>query len=250
MGHTRSKMNKNWLANLQASMRNGEKRFAVLLDPDKTPNGIELHNWLKEIEQSGASDILIGGSHLSSGNTEDLVKAAQKQTRLPVVLFPGSPEQVTEHADVLLFLSLVSGRNADLLIGRHVEAAPLIMKMDIETVATAYLLVGDGPLTTAAYITQTLPIPSAKPELAVATASAAVLLGMQAVYLDAGSGAGNSIPPEVVSAVRKAVDVPIIVGGGILNYEGIEKAWEAGADLVILGTVLEKVRDFSQLSIS
>ncbi len=250
MGHTRSKMNKDWLANLQASMRNGEKRYAVLLDPDKTPNGIELNNWLKEIEQSGASDILIGGSHLSSGNTEDLVKVAQKQTRLPVVLFPGSPEQVTEHADVLLFLSLVSGRNADLLIGRHVEAAPLIMKMDIETVATAYLLVGDGPLTTAAYITQTLPIPSAKPELAVATASAAVLLGMQAVYLDAGSGAGNSIPPEVVSAVRKAVDVPIIVGGGILNDEGIEKAWEAGADLVILGTVLEKVRDFSQLSIS
>ena len=126
----------------------------------------------------------------------------KNKTSLPVVLFPGSPEQVTEHADVLLFLSLVSGRNADLLIGRHVEAAPLIMVMDIETIATAYLLVGDGPLTTAAYITQTLPIPSAKPELAVATASAAVLLGMQAIYLDAGSGAANSIPTEVVSASK------------------------------------------------
>ena len=241
-------MNKNWLKNLQISKRQGEKRFAVLLDPDKTPSGEELYNWLNEIEQSGATDILIGGSHLSKGNTEELVKNAKKQTSLPVVLFPGSPEQVTEHADVLLFLSLVSGRNADLLIGRHVEAAPLIMAMDIETVATAYLLVGDGPLTTAAYITQTLPIPSAKPELAVATASAAVLLGMQAVYLDAGSGAANSIPTEVVSAVSNAVEVPIIVGGGIRDFEGMERAWAAGADLVVLGTVLEKVRDFSQLT--
>ena len=241
-------MNKNWLKNLQISKRQGEKRFAVLLDPDKTPSGEELYNWLNEIEQSGATDILIGGSHLSKGNTKELVKNAKKQTSLPVVLFPGSPEQVTEHADVLLFLSLVSGRNADLLIGRHVEAAPLIMAMDIETVATAYLLVGDGPLTTAAYITQTLPIPAEKPELAVATASAAVLLGMQAVYLDAGSGAANSIPTEVVSAVSNAVEVPIIVGGGIRDFEGMERAWAAGADLVVLGTVLEKVRDFSQLT--
>lgn len=243
-------MNNNWLKNLQISKRQGEKRFAVLLDPDKIPTGEELYNWLNEIEQSGATDILIGGSHLSKGNTEELVKNAKKQTSLPVVLFPGSPEQVTEHADVLLFLSLVSGRNADLLIGRHVEAAPLIMAMDIETIATAYLLVGDGPLTTAAYITQTLPIPSAKPELAVATASAAVLLGMQAIYLDAGSGAANSIPTEVVSAVSNAVDVPIIVGGGIRNFEGMERVWAAGADLVVLGTVLEKVRDFSQLTSS
>jgi putative glycerol-1-phosphate prenyltransferase len=241
-------MNNNWLKNLQISKRQGEKRFAVLLDPDKIPTGEELYNWLNEIEQSGATDILIGGSHLSKGNTEELVKNAKKQTSLPVVLFPGSPEQVTEHADVLLFLSLVSGRNADLLIGRHVEAAPLIMAMDIETIATGYLLVGDGPLTTAAYITQTLPIPSAKPELAVATASAAVLLGMQAIYLDAGSGAANSIPTEVVSAVSNAVDVPIIVGGGIRNFEGMERVWAAGADLVVLGTVLEKVRDFSQLT--
>ncbi|HIG58394.1 MAG TPA: geranylgeranylglyceryl/heptaprenylglyceryl phosphate synthase [Flavobacteriales bacterium] len=241
-------MNNNWLKNLQISKRQGEKRFAVLLDPDKIPTGEELYNWLNEIEQSGATDILIGGSHLSKGNTEELVKNAKKQTSLPVVLFPGSPEQVTEHADVLLFLSLVSGRNADLLIGRHVEAAPLIMAMDIETIATGYLLVGDGPLTTAAYITQTLPIPSAKPELAVATASAAVLLGMQAIYLDAGSGAANSIPTEVVSAVSNAVDVPIIVGGGIRDFEGMERVWAAGADLVVLGTVLEKVRDFSQLT--
>ena len=241
-------MNKNWLNNLQISKRQGEKRFAVLLDPDKTPSGEDLYHWLNEIEQSGATDILIGGSHLSKGNTEELVKNAKKQTSLPVVLFPGSPEQVTEHADVLLFLSLVSGRNADFLIGRHVEAAPLIMAMDIETVATAYMLIGDGPLTTAAYITQTLPIPSAKPELAVATAAAAVLLGMQAVYLDAGSGASNSIPTEVVSAVSNAVDVPIIVGGGIRDFDGMERAWAAGADLVVLGTVLEKVRDFSQLT--
>ena len=241
-------MNNNWLENLKISKRQNEKRFAVLLDPDKIPTGEELYKWLNEIEQSRATDILIGGSHLSKGNTEELVKNAKKQTSLPVVLFPGSPEQVTEHADVLLFLSLVSGRNADLLIGRHVEAAPLIMVMDIETIAKAYLLVGDGPLTTAAYITQTLPIPSAKPELAVATASAAVLLGMQAIYLDAGSGAANSIPTEVVSAVSNAVDVPIIVGGGIQDFEGMERVWAAGADLVVLGTVLEKVRDFSQLT--
>jgi putative glycerol-1-phosphate prenyltransferase len=219
----------------------------VLLDPDKTPKGDALDKWIQEIDDSNASDIFVGGSHLSHGNTAEIVERVKNITQLPVIIFPGSPDQICEDADALLLLSLVSGRNADLLIGKHVEAAPKLMAMNLETVATAYMLVGDGPLTTAAYITQTLPIPSAKPELVVATAQAAILLGMKAVYLDAGSGAGDPISMEVIKAVRNSVSVPLIVGGGINGLEGIENAWEAGADLVILGTVLEKSLDFNVL---
>lgn len=240
-------MNNSWLEGLEVDRLVGRKRFAVLLDPDKTPKGDALDKWIQEIDDSNASDIFVGGSHLSHGNTAEIVERVKNITQLPVIIFPGSPDQICEDADALLLLSLVSGRNADLLIGKHVEAAPKLMAMNLETVATAYMLVGDGPLTTAAYITQTLPIPSAKPELVVATAQAAVLLGMKAVYLDAGSGAGDPISMEVIKAVRNSVSVPLIVGGGINGLEGIENAWEAGADLVILGTVLEKSLDFNVL---
>ena len=241
-------MANHWLDKLKADRLEGRKRFSVLLDPDKTPKDIKLEHWIEEINASECSDILIGGSFLSSGNASQLVSQVKKHTDLPVVIFPGSPDQISEQADALLFLSLVSGRNADLLIGRHVEAAPRLMAMDIETVATAYLLVGDGPLTSAAYISQTLPIPSSKPELAVATVQAAVLLGMQVVYIDAGSGAGHPIPEKLIKAVRNAVDVPLIVGGGITDFEGMELAWNAGADLVVLGTVLEKSLSFNALN--
>ena len=240
-------MNNSWLEGLEVDRLVGRKRFAVLLDPDKTPKGDALDKWIQEIDDSNASDIFVGGSHLSYGNTAEIVERVKNITQLPVIIFPGSPDQICEDADALLLLSLVSGRNADLLIGKHVEAAPKLMAMNLETVATAYMLVGDGPLTTAAYITQTLPIPSAKPELVVATAQAAILLGMKAVYLDAGSGAGDPISMEVIKAVRNSVSVPLIVGGGINGLEGIENAWEAGADLVILGTVLEKSLDFNVL---
>ncbi|HIB77262.1 MAG TPA: phosphoglycerol geranylgeranyltransferase [Flavobacteriales bacterium] len=243
-------MNNSWLEGLEVDRLVGRKRFAVLLDPDKTPKGDALDKWIQEIDDSNASDIFVGGSHLSYGNTAEIVERVKNITQLPVIIFPGSPDQICEDADALLLLSLVSGRNADLLIGKHVEAAPKLMAMNLETVATAYMLVGDGPLTTAAYITQTLPIPSAKPELVVATAQAAVLLGMKAVYLDAGSGAGDPISMEVIKAVRNSVSVPLIVGGGINGLEGIENAWEAGADLVILGTVLEKSLDFNVLKLS
>ncbi len=241
-------MANHWIEKLNADRLQGHKRFSVLLDPDKAPKDLTLAHWIKEINASECSDILIGGSFLSRGNASQLITNVKNHTDLPVVIFPGSPDQISEEADALLFLSLVSGRNADLLIGKHVEAAPRLMTMNIETVATAYLLVGDGPLTSAAYISQTLPIPSSKPELAVATVQAAVLLGMKAVYIDAGSGAGNPIPETLIKAVRNAVDVPLIVGGGITDFEGIEMAWNAGADLVVLGTVLEKSLNFNVLS--
>jgi phosphoglycerol geranylgeranyltransferase len=241
-------MANHWLDKLKSDSLIGRKRFSVLLDPDKAPKDIILENWIKEINSSECSDILIGGSFISNGNVCSLVSKVKEHTDLPVVIFPGSPNQISEKADALLLLSLVSGRNADLLIGRHVEAAPRLMAVDLETIATAYLLVGDGPLTSAAYISQTLPIPSSKPELAVATVQAAVLLGMKAVYIDAGSGAGHPIPEKLIKAVRNAVDVPLIVGGGITDFEGMELAWNAGADLVVLGTVLEKSLNFSSLN--
>ena len=207
-----------WLDKLKSDSLIGRKRFSVLLDPDKAPKDLILENWIKEINSSECSDILIGGSFISNGNVCNLVSKVKEHTDLPVVIFPGSPNQISEKADALLLLSLVSGRNADLLIGRHVEAAPRLMAVDLETIATAYLLVGDGPLTSAAYISQTLPIPSSKPEIAVATAQAAVLLGMKAVYIDAGSGAGHPIPEKLIKSVRDAIDVPLIIGGGITRF--------------------------------
>jgi putative glycerol-1-phosphate prenyltransferase len=139
-----------------------------------------------------------------------------------------------------LFLSLISGRNPELLIGKHVAAGMRIRKLGLETVPTGYLLIGDGPLTTAAYMSQSLPIPSGKPSIAAATAVAGEMLGLRAMYLDAGSGAGSPVPCSAIEAIRENTDVPIIVGGGIRDAAGIRAAWGAGADLVVVGTALEK----------
>ena len=230
----------SWLQSLKDDHRNGGRRLAVLLDPEDAPSGSQWVQLMHELQVSDATDIFVGGSLVTDGATSRVVHEAKRALSQPVVLFPGAPNQICENADALLFLSLISGRNPDLLIGRHVEAAPRLAHMNLETVPTGYMLIGDPPLTAAAYMSHSLPIPSAKPELAVATAQAGVLLGLQCLYMDAGSGAGQPISPSMIQAVRDAVDVPLIVGGGLTSQEDLDRAWDAGATCVVVGSAVER----------
>ena len=230
----------SWLQSLKDDHRNGGRRLAVLLDPEDAPSGSQWVQLMHELQTSDATDIFVGGRLVTDGATSRVVHEAKRALPQPVVLFPGAPNQICEDADALLFLSLISGRNPDLLIGRHVEAAPRLAHMNLETVPTGYMLIGDPPLTAAAYMSHSLPIPSAKPELAVATAQAGVLLGLQCLYMDAGSGAGQPISPSMIQAVRDAVDVPLIVGGGLTSQEDLDRAWDAGATCVVVGSAVER----------
>ena len=230
----------SWLQSLKDDHLNGSRRLAVLLDPEDAHSGSQWVQLMQELQASDATDIFVGGSLVTDGATSRVVHEAKRALSQPVVLFPGAPNQICEDADALLFLSLISGRNPDLLIGRHVEAAPRLAHMNLETVPTGYMLIGDPPLTAAAYMSHSLPIPSAKPELAVATAQAGALLGLQCLYMDAGSGAGQPISPSMIQAVRDAVDVPLIVGGGLTSQEDLDRAWDAGATCVVVGSAVER----------
>lgn len=229
-----------WLESLRSAHAEGRKRLAVLVDPEDAPSGGPWLDLVRRLGDSEATDVFVGGSLVTEHVTKRVVTELKRNVPQPIVLFPGSPSQVVDGADALLFLSLISGRNPDLLIGRHVEAAPRIARMDLETVPTGYLLIGDPPLTAAAYMSHSLPIPSGKPELAVATAQAGAMLGLQCLYLDAGSGAGQPVPSHTIAAIRDAVDVPLIVGGGMTSQADLERAWQAGATCVVVGSAVER----------
>ena len=172
-------------------------------------------------------------------NVSDMMQSIRERFSGKITIFPGSPDQVISGADAVLFLSLISGRNPDLLIGRHVESAMRIRRLRIETIPTGYLLIGDGPLTTAAYMSQTIPIPTSKPEIAVATAVAGEMLGLRVMFVDAGSGASQPVPLKTIASIRNQTTCPLIVGGGLNDAPSIEAAWQAGADLVVIGSAIE-----------
>ena len=214
------------------------KGFAILIDPDKVSEGklVQLTKWAEEYH---ASFILVGGSLVGNLAIHHVVRQLKSLTSLPVILFPGSTHQLVEDADALLLLSLLSGRNPDYLIGKHVETAPLLFSMDIEVISTGYLLVDTGKLTTAHYISNTLPIPYDKPDIAAYTALAGQYLGMKQIYLDGGSGAEKPISPEMIRTVRSYCQLPLMVGGGIRTAEQAITSWEAGAEFVVIGSILE-----------
>lgn len=225
---------------LEHIRKSGKKALAVLLDPDKLKKHDELQSMLQLINSSEVDFILVGGSLLVEDNFHRCLREVKKQARVPVILFPGSPAQISSEADAILFLSLISGRNAELLIGQHVVAAPLLRKMDIEVLPTGYMLVDCGKPTTASYISQTLPIPWNKPEIAAATAIAGEMLGLKCIYLDGGSGAEKPISAEMICAVKTSTTLPLIVGGGIKTEIQAAQAYEAGADIVVIGTAFEQ----------
>ncbi len=221
-------------------IRNGQKRLACLIDPDDLPTGRAWGTFLDRLEASPVTDVFIGGSLLTQRNVGSMMGAIRDRFSGPIVLFPGSPDQVVAGADAVLFLSLISGRNADYLIGRHVESGMRIRRLGMEVIPTGYLLVGDGPLTTASYISHSLPIPASKPGIVAATAVAGEMLGLRAMYLDAGSGAGHPVPLAAIEQVREHTAAPIIVGGGLNDAASIRAAWAAGADVAVVGTAIER----------
>lgn len=230
-------MQKSILADIQKASAAKKKQLAVLIDPDKTT---QLPEVLQLCKDCAVDYLFVGGSLLYKGSVEETLSLIKSQTDIPVVLFPGSTYQLHPLADAVLFLSLISGRNPELLIGKHVEAAPLIRAYDLEALPTGYMLIDGGNVTTASYISNTTPIPSHKPEIAACTALAGKYLGLQVMYLDAGSGAVNPVSNETIHAVKATTGLPVIVGGGIRTAEQAAQAWNAGADILVIGTAIEE----------
>jgi putative glycerol-1-phosphate prenyltransferase len=218
----------------------GRKLLAVLIDPDFGQDEAVLERTVQHACMAKADLIFVGGSLLTSASFDHCVHLVKRWSDRPVVLFPGSPAQLSGHADAVLFLSLISGRNPELLIGHHVTAAPTVKALGLEAIPTGYMLVDGGRPTTVSYVSQTVPIPHDKPGIAAATALAGELLGLRTIYLDTGSGAPRTLSPAMIAAVRKAVGLPIIVGGGIRDGAVARELCEAGADVIVVGTAFEQ----------
>jgi phosphoglycerol geranylgeranyltransferase len=231
------------LNTLHQQHRDKKKSIAVLVDPDKAEDPARLQHLINLASENCVDYFFVGGSLVTSTNLSDVVKRIKENVTIPVVLFPGNAIQVEASADAILFLSLISGRNPELLIGQHVVAAPILKNTRLEVIPTGYMLINSGKMTSVAYISNTMPIPDDKYSLAASTAMAGQMLGLQTIYIDAGSGAEKEISPRMIAAVRKSVAVPLIVGGGINSSRKAIDALEAGADMIVIGNALEKDPD-------
>lgn len=220
--------------------RQQRKALAVLIDPDQVTHDASVSTLIRLADVHQVGFILIGGSHVSEGTVERALEQVRNETGIPAILFPGDPSQICSGADGLFLLSLISGRNAELLIGKHVAAAPRIRDTGVEVLPTGYLLIDSGKPTSVSYISQTQPLPADKPALAASTAMAGEMLGLQLIYLEAGSGAQRPVPTSIIAAVRNAVDTPLLVGGGISSADQLHAAFKAGADVCIVGSAFEK----------
>jgi phosphoglycerol geranylgeranyltransferase len=224
--------------------------YLILLDPDKLPEQ-KLAKFLRHCENSGVDGFLVGGSLMVNGDFDSFLEKVKSNTSLPAIIFPGSITQISHTADAILFLSVVSGRNPEHLIGKHVLAAKSIKKSGIEAISTAYILIESGSTTTAVYMSESLPIPRNKPEIAAATALASEYLGMKLIYLETGSGADQPVPNEIVKAVAEDCTVPIIVGGGIRNPQTAKEKVKNGASIIVTGNFFENennwelIKDFA-----
>lgn len=230
---------KSVLQQLQALKAAQKSAFVLLVDPDDTDTkSLERVAAIAMDTQTGF--IFVGGSLMVGSKMRDCIATLKKETNIPIVIFPGNPNQVEDNADALLFLSLISGRNPELLIGQHVIAAPQIIKSGLEVISTGYILIDGGRPTTVSYISHSLPIPADKPEIALCTAWAGQLLGQQLIYMDAGSGAAQPISDKMVALVAQQIKLPLIVGGGIKTPEKIQTLSQAGAQAIVVGNAIEK----------
>lgn len=226
-----------------------KKRVALLVDPDGYDNK-SLEELIEKINLYPPDLLLVGGSILFNP-IEITITALKLGTRLPVFIFPGNLYQLSDRADGILFLSLISGRNPEFLIGNHVLAAPHLGRSGIEVIPTGYMLIGNGKTTSVEYMSNTSPIPGDKPDIAVATAMAGEMLGLKSLYLEAGSGATHSVEPGIIRSIRKNISLPLVVGGGIRSTETALELFDAGADMIVVGNAVEKdpglIKDFYQL---
>ncbi len=226
------------LSRLQSSYTAGIKSLAILLDPDKT-DGKQCADLLQICDEEDVDYLLVGGSLITNADHSQVIQDIKAQSSIPLIQFPGSSMYLDNSVDAVLFLSLISGRNPEYLIGQHVIAAPFLKAGHIETLPTGYMIIGDDSSTTVAYISNTTPIPYHKPDIAACTAMAGEMLGLKLIYLDAGSGAGKPVSKAMIREVRRAVDLPLIVGGGIGSVEKAYDAYTAGADLLVVGNGAE-----------
>ena len=222
-----------------------KKMFSVLIDPDKQ-NFMELHKTITKCNESEVDFFLVGGSIITKGDISTTVRFIKENSNIPVVLFPGNHQHISQHADGILFLSLLSGRNPAFLIGNQVLAAPVIQKTSLEVLSTGYLLVDCGTTTTAIYMSETMPIPYNKSEIAAATALAGEYLGMKMIYLDGGSGAQKGISTDMISKVKSTIQIPLIIGGGIKSAHHANEVYNAGADIIVVGNGVEENRSLIQ----
>jgi len=223
--------------------RAGIKSYAVLIDPDKIENISTCYSLINMSVENKVDFFLVGGSLLTNLNLNKVVSLIKENCNIPVILFPGSNMHINASADAILFLSLISGRNPDLLIGQHVIAAPILKKSGLEILPTGYILIDGGNVSTVSYMSNTTPIPGEKYSVATCTAMAGEMLGLKLIYLDAGSGAKTPISSKMISSVKKSIDLPLIVGGGIDSVEKASQALIAGADLIIVGNAIESNPD-------
>lgn len=231
------------LDTLTERSRSGKKSIAVLVDPDKINDAAQLQHLINLASENLVDFFLVGGSLVTTVNMSEVIKQIKDSVSIPVILFPGNTMQVEPSADAIFFLSLISGRNPELLIGQHVVAAPIIKNTKLEVIPTGYMLINSGRTTSVAYISNTTPIPDDKYSLAACTAMAGEMLGLRAMYMDAGSGAEKEISARMITTVKKSINVPLIIGGGINTKQKAFTALEAGADMIVIGNALEKNPD-------
>jgi len=216
-----------------------EKLLAVLIDPDKMDLE-KIAGFTQKINKSIATHIFVGGSTVEVKATEILVLELKKHTKLPIVLFPGDISQITNHANAILFLSLISGRNPEYLIGKHVASVSKLRDTALEVIPTGYVLIENGKETAVQRVTQTEPIPRKNMQTIVDTVKAGELLGMKLIYIEAGSGAAHPITSKIIKKVKEEISIPLIVGGGIRNKQQLNQAYKSGANLVVIGTAFEE----------
>ena len=234
---------KNIYQNILQSIEKGEKLLAVLIDPDKV-EFVNLSSFISKVNQSVATHIFVGGSTVNEEDSEIVVSEIKKYTHLPIVLFPGDVTQITDKADALLYLSLISGRNPDYLIGKHVKSISKLKQTNLEVIPTGYILIENGKETSVQRVTGTQPMCRENIQKISDTAFAGELLGMKLMYLEAGSGATEPVTSKIISFVKTVLQIPLIIGGGIKNKEQLLNTYKSGADLVVIGTAFEEDESF------
>ncbi len=232
------------MRNIYTSLKNNNKKIAILIDPDKSQTESQKNSFLKNIQFLNPDFVFIGGSTVNQSDFNQCIEFYKSQIDCPIIIFPGSQNQIHQKADAILFLSLISGRNPDFLIGHQIDAAPVIKKLEIESISTGYMLIDGGKNSSVSYVSQTSPIPIDQINIAVNTAIAGEMLGMKTIFMDAGSGALHSVPIEMIKRVKNNISIPLIIGGGIKSIQQIKETFEAGADIVVIGNKIEDDVDF------
>jgi len=227
-----------------------KKQLAVLIDPDKlSPDELEVT--AKIAQEAGADFLFVGGSLMTSDTLFHCIRTLKENSSIPVILFPGNSYQISRNADAILFLSLISGRNPDMLIGMHVLSAPYIKLSGLETIPTGYMLIDSGKPTSVTYMSNSFPIPNDKKDIAACTAMAGEMLGLRTIFMDAGSGALQTIPEEMITFVKGSIEIPLIIGGGIKTPEKAKSVLAAGADIIVVGNLFEEnpklIYDFTKV---